>query len=128
RPVLAVRAAARRSVPGIVHDTSGSGQTLFVEPLALVEAQNAIRELESSERDEIERLLTELSKLAGVAAPDLVAAVEALAELDLALACGSLSQRLGGCAVELADEVLLVEARHPLLDPATAVPIDLDLR
>jgi DNA mismatch repair protein MutS2 len=128
RPVLAVKASSRSAVPGIVHDTSGSGQTLFVEPFAIVEAQNAIRELEAAERDEVERILTELSALVRVAAPDLIAAVEALAHLDLVLARGALAARMGACPVEPAADVWLVEARHPLLDRATAVPIDLDLR
>ncbi len=128
RPVLPVKAASRNAVPGIVHDTSGSGQTLFVEPFAIVEVQNAIRELEGAEREEVERILAELAALVRVAADDVVACVAALAHLDLALACGALARRLGGCAVEPASDVLLEAARHPLLDPATAVPIDLDLR
>ena len=100
RPVLAVKASSRSAVPGIVHDTSGSGQTLFVEPFAIVEAQNAIRELEAAEREEVERILAELSALVRVAAPDVLAAVEALAHLDLVLACGALARRMGGCPVE----------------------------
>jgi DNA mismatch repair protein MutS2 len=128
RPVLPVKAASRGAVPGIVHDTSGSGQTLFVEPFAIVEAQNAIRELEGAEREEVERILAELAALVRVAAPDIVAAVGALARLDLALACAALARRFGGCAVERGEEVLLVAARHPLLDQVSAVPIDLDLR
>jgi DNA mismatch repair protein MutS2 len=128
RPVLAVRASARGAVPGIVHDTSGSGQTLFVEPFALVEAQNAIRELEAGERDEVERILAELSAQVRAHAHDLIATVAALAHLDLSLARGAVSHTWGGCSVQIADHVELVEARHPLLDPVTAVPIDLPLR
>ncbi len=128
RPVLAVRSSARGAVPGIVHDTSGSGQTLFVEPFALVEAQNAIRELEAAEREEVERILAELSAHVRAHAHDLVAAVDALAHLDLVLARGTVSHAWGGCSVVIANDVELVEARHPLLDPATAVPIDLPLR
>jgi DNA mismatch repair protein MutS2 len=127
RPVLAVKASARSAVPGIVHDSSGSGQTLFVEPFAIVEAQNAIRELEAAEREEVERILAELSAFVRVAAPAIVAAVGALAHLDLTLARAAVSRRWGGCPVEIGDDVSLVEARHPLLDPASAVPIDLPL-
>ncbi len=65
RPVLAVRADARSAVPGIVHDASGSGQTLFVEPFALVEQHNRLRELASEEREEIARILAALSGLVG---------------------------------------------------------------
>ena len=128
RPVLAVKATSRSAVPGIVHDTSGSGQTLFVEPFAIVEAQNAIRELAAAEREEVDRILAELSGLVRVAAPDVIECVDALAHIDLALAAGGLARRIGGCPVEIGDDVWLVEARHPLLDRSIAVPIDLDLR
>jgi DNA mismatch repair protein MutS2 len=127
RPVLAVRASSRSAVPGLVHDTSGSGQTLFVEPLASVDANNRVRELEAAERHEEERVLAALSGLVGLRAAALAAAVEALADLDLTLASAALSRRWDGCPVEPADEVRLEGARHPLLDPARAVPLDLDL-
>ncbi len=127
RPVLAVKASARSAVPGIVHDTSGSGQTLFVEPFAVVEAQNEIRELEALEREEVERILAELSALVRVAAPEVVVAVGALAHLDVTLARAALSARWRGCPVEIAEDVELLQARHPLLDPSRAVPIDLPL-
>ena len=127
RPVLAVKSSARSSVPGIVHDSSGSGQTLFIEPFALVELHNRLRELSGDEREEVERILDELSTLVGGQADALADAVDALAAIDLALACGSLSRRWRGCPVERAADVHLEGARHPLLDAATAVPIDLAL-
>ena len=127
RPVLAVKASARRSVPGIVHDTSGSGQTLFVEPFAVVELNNRQSEAAAAERDEAERILRELSDAVGGRAPSLAVLVEAAGALDLAVACGTLSRRWRGTTVEIGDDVRLLGARHPLLDPATAVPIDLDL-
>jgi DNA mismatch repair protein MutS2 len=127
RPVLAVKASARSSVPGIVHDSSGSGQTLFIEPFALVELHNRLRELAGDEREEVERILDELSTLVGGHADSLADAVDALAAIDLALACGSLSRRWRGCPVECAADVHLEGARHPLLDATTAVPIDLAL-
>ncbi|MDX6568249.1 MAG: mismatch repair protein MutS2, partial [Gaiellales bacterium] len=127
RPVLAVRADARGAVPGIVHDASGSGQTIFVEPFALVEQHNRLRELVSEEREEIARILTALSALLGASAADVTAAVDAIAELDLVLACARLAQRTAGCAVSQGEDVVLVEGRHPLLDPRTAVAIDLTL-
>src|SRR6185503_960062 len=86
RPVLALRASARGSVPGIVHDTSGSGQTLFVEPFAVVEDSNRLREAESAERDEVARILRELSVAVGEHEASLVALVVAMADLDLAVA------------------------------------------
>ena len=127
RPVIAVRASARGAVPGIVHDTSNSGQTLFVEPFAIVELSNRLRELEGEERDELARILSELSRFAGEYADELREAVEALAEIDLALACGALSRGWRGCPVEPSSDVELTAARHPLLDPATVVPVDLPL-
>jgi DNA mismatch repair protein MutS2 len=127
RPVLAVRADARSAVPGIVHDASGSGQTLFVEPFALVEQHNRLRELTSREREEVARILAALSGLVAASAADATAAVDAIAELDLAMASARYAQRSGGCPVQQGDDVVLVEARHPLLEQRAAVPIDLPL-
>ncbi len=127
RPVLAVKTSARSKVPGVVHDSSGSGQTLFVEPFAIVELNNRLAEAASAEREEVERILRELSALVGERAAELDALVEATAAVDVALACATLSRRWRGAAVEIADEVRLLAARHPLLDGQTAVPIDLEL-
>jgi len=127
RPVLAVKASARRSVPGIVHDTSDSGQTLFVEPFVVVELSNRQSEAASAERDEVERILRDLSAAVGESASLLSSAVEATAQIDLALARGTLSRGWKGAVVEVTGEVRLVAARHPLLEPKAAVPIDLDL-
>jgi DNA mismatch repair protein MutS2 len=128
RPVLAVKATARAKVRGIVHDASGSGQTLFVEPFAIVELNNRLAEAASAEREEAERILRELSELVGGRADALEVLVETTAQVDLALACGTLSRRWRAAAVEVAEEVRLLGARHPLLDERAAVPIDLDLR
>jgi DNA mismatch repair protein MutS2 len=127
RPVLAVKASARRSVPGIVHDASDSGQTLFVEPFDVVELSNRQSEATSAEREEVERILRELSAAVADAAPLLTAAVEATGQIDLTMALGTLSRGWKGAPVEVADEVRLAAARHPLLDARSAVPIDLDL-
>jgi len=126
RPVLAVKASSRSAVPGIVHDTSDSGGTLFVEPLPVVEASNRVREALAREREELAAVLAALRALVEDHAGMLDAAVEALAEIDLRLARASLSRAWRGAPVEPGDP-LLERARHPLLDPATAVPIDLDL-
>src|SRR5439155_25789231 len=104
RPVLAVKLSARSQVPGIVHDASSSGQTLFVEPLAVVELNNRLAEAVSAEREEVERILAELSGLVGAHASALQIVVEAAADLDLSLACGALSRRWRGAPVEVADE------------------------
>ena len=127
RPVLAVRASSRDQVPGIVHDASGSGQTVFIEPLAVVELGNKLAEAAAEAREETERILRELSSAVASRGDALRALVTAVAELDLAVACGSLSRSWHGAEVQVADEVRLVGARHPLLDRTTAVPIDLDL-
>src|SRR5688500_4360275 len=120
RPVLAVKASARRNVPAIVHDASDSGQTLFVEPFDVVELSNRQSEAASAERDEVERILRDLSAAVGESASPLSAAVEAATQIDLALACGTLSRGWKGAVVEVSDEVRLVAARHPLLEPQTA--------
>jgi DNA mismatch repair protein MutS2 len=127
RPVLAVRAGSRAQVPGLVHDASSTGQTVFVEPLAVVELNNRLAEAAAEAREEAERILRELSAAVAGRGVELRALVAAIAELDLALACGSLSRGWHGVEVEVADEVRLIGARHPLLDRAAAVPIDLDL-
>ncbi|MGD9573222.1 MAG: endonuclease MutS2, partial [Thermoleophilia bacterium] len=127
RPVLAVKASARSAVPGIVHDSSGSGETIFVEPIALVEANNLVRELVARENEEVERILRMLSRAVGEEKAELDEIVGALARIDLCIAAAALSQRWNACPVEPAGEVDLRAARHPLLDPRTAVPIDLPL-
>jgi DNA mismatch repair protein MutS2 len=127
RPVLAVRASARSSVPGLVHDASSSGQTLFVEPFAVVELNNRLSETAAAAREEAERILVELSTSVAAHAAALQHLVEATAAADLVLASGMLSRRWHGAPVTMSDRVALVGARHPLLDAATAVPIDLEL-
>ena len=127
RPVLALKASARGRVPGIVHDSSGSGQTLFVEPLAAVEDSNRLREAEVAERDEVARILRNLSSLVASQAEELTTIVAATAELDLVLARGAVSRGWRGALVTESHDVVLRGARHPLLDRASAVPIDLEL-
>lgn len=128
RPVLAVKASSRSALPGIVHDRSASGQTVFIEPLEVLEANNRVRELEAGERIEVERVLARLSQAVGDVAESLTDAVARVAQIDLAVGCAALSLEWNGCVVdETTGDVGLDRARHPLLDPATAVPIDLPL-
>ena len=127
RPVLAVKASSRSSVPGLVHDASDSGQTLFVEPFEIVELSNRQSEAAGAEREEAERILRDLSAAVAEQPDALAHAVEAAGRIDLAIALGTVSRGWRGAPVEVSDEVRLVGARHPLLDPKTAVPIDLDL-
>ena len=127
RPVLAVKASARSAVPGIVHDRSASGETLFIEPLDLVEQSNLTAELEAQERDEVDRVLRMLSGRVGDLADQIDHATEVLARIDFALARAAISQRWSGCRVEIGERVALEGARHPLLDPQSVVPVDIDL-
>ena len=127
RPVLAVRASGRSKVPGIVHDASSTGQTLFVEPFAVVELNNRLAEAAADAREEVERILRELSTRVAAHAPALTTLVETTADVDVVLACATLSRGWNGTPVTVSDDVRLLAARHPLLARASAVPIDLDL-
>ncbi|MEB2346323.1 MAG: Smr/MutS family protein [Deltaproteobacteria bacterium] len=129
RYVLPVRADARGRVRGIVHDASSSGTTLFVEPQAVVDANNQLREAELRAEREVARVLRELADAAGREAPALRASLAGLEELDLAFARGALAAEWDGVAPAIGDEGIFVlpQLRHPLLDPARAVPNDLRL-
>ncbi|MGH2513555.1 MAG: endonuclease MutS2, partial [Candidatus Limnocylindrales bacterium] len=128
RYVVPVRAEARSRVKGIVHDASGSGQTLFVEPLVAVELGNAWREAQVAERVEVERILDELSAQVGAHAAELTETLEALAEFDLWSAKARLAAEMDGVRPETVDraEVILLGARHPGLT-GRVVPIDIRL-
>jgi DNA mismatch repair protein MutS2 len=128
RYVVPVKAEARGRVKGIVHDASGSGATLFVEPLVAVELGNAWREAQVAEQEEIERILDELSALVAANAADLRETLAALARFDLWAAKASLAADLDGVRAETADrpEVVLLSARHPGLT-GRVVPIDIRL-
>jgi DNA mismatch repair protein MutS2 len=126
RYVVPVKAEARSRVKGIVHDASGSGQTLFIEPLVAVELGNAWREAQVAEREEIERILDELSALIAANAPALRETVEALARFDLWAAKATLAGEMDAIRAETADrpEVILLSARHPGLS-GRVIPIDI---
>ncbi len=125
RYVLPVRAEARGQVRGIVHDQSGSGATVFVEPLVVVEMNNRLRQLQIEERQEVERILAELSDLVGTDAAYIILAVELLAEIDLQLAKARFASVVRGSAPKLNTDgrLHLRQARHPLLT-GRVVPID----
>ena len=128
RYVVPIRAEARSKVKGIVHDASGSGQTLFVEPLVVVELGNAWREAQSSVEEEEGRILDELSALVGANATLLRETLEALAQFDFWAAKAQLAAELDGVRPAHAEraEVELLSARHPGLT-GHVVPIDLRL-
>ena len=126
RYVVPVKAEARARVKGIVHDSSGSGQTLFIEPLVAVELGNAWREAQIAEQDEIARILDELSALVAANAAALRETLDALARFDLWAAKASLAADMDGTRAETADrpDVVLLSARHPGLT-GTVIPIDI---
>ncbi|MBF6589381.1 MAG: endonuclease MutS2 [Ktedonobacterales bacterium] len=125
RYVLPVRAEARGQVRGIVHDQSSSGATVFVEPLAVVEMNNRLRQLQIEERQEVERILQELSGEVGAEAAYVRLAVELLAEIDVQLAKARYAGliRAGAPRVNSEGRLRLRRARHPLLT-GKVVPID----
>jgi DNA mismatch repair protein MutS2 len=126
RYVIPVRSDSRSKVPGIVHDQSASGQTVFVEPLAVTELNNRLKELQLDEEREIERILRELSDRVASHAPELRSTVEALVEIDVAFAKAKYATDQNASAPKLNDvgRTNLVQARHPLLR-GEVVPISI---
>ena len=129
RYVVPVKSEFRSRLSGVVHDTSDSGATVFVEPLAVVEMGNRYSALKLDEEKEVERVLRDLSGLVAQEAHALTSSIEALAELDLAFACGDYAHALRAVEPEIVGAPLPLldfpRARHPLLDPETVVPIDI---
>ena len=127
RFVVPVKAEHRGDVPGLVHDTSGSGATVFIEPAQVVEINNQLKVLEGREQQEIERILAELSAEVAQCAASLREDYEALCTFDFIFARAKLSFQLNACEPKLAEgyAVDLHRARHPLLDQKKAVPIDI---
>lgn len=129
RFVVPVRAEHRSDVAGMVHDTSGSGATVFIEPAAVVEANNEIKVLESREIEEIERILAELSELAGEFEDTIKISFDSAVMLDLIFAKAHLAYKMKASRPILNNdgEILLKKARHPLIDPQSVVPVDISL-
>jgi DNA mismatch repair protein MutS2 len=146
RYVIPLRAEFKGQVKAIVHDQSSTGATLFVEPLAVVELNNAFREAQIAERDEVRRVLVVLSAQVGELGGEIVPGVAALAELDLVFAKAKYAEAIHASEPILLEmdhkqrtrddakssslnrpsSIRLIHARHPLLDPATVVPTDID--
>ncbi len=140
RYVLPLRADFKGRVKAVVHDQSSSGATLFVEPLGVVEQNNKYRQLQLDERDEVRRILADLSGQIGDHADELQWMVEGIAELDLVFARAKYAEDLDASEPALlpmplqpksdghpGSRITLYGARHPLLDPKTVVPIDVGL-
>ncbi|MGI6620584.1 MAG: endonuclease MutS2 [Bacillota bacterium] len=128
RYVLPVKQEYASKIQGIVHDQSASGQTLFLEPSELVEMANQVKRLELLERNEIERILTEVSAWVGEVGENLLRGIDALAEFDLGAAKARLAHKWNGCFPNLTERfsVSLVKAWHPLLK-GNPVPLDIHL-
>ncbi len=129
RFVVPVKAEHKGDLPGLVHDISSSGATLFVEPMGVVQANNELIELEAKEQKEIERILAELSAEAAAHREDIQWDYDTLVHLDVIFARGQLSYKMDGVRPEIRRDgaIHLRRARHPLLDPGKAVPIDIEL-
>jgi DNA mismatch repair protein MutS2 len=129
RYVVPVKAECKGEVPGLIHDVSSSGATVFVEPMKAVQANNDLRELVAKEKKEIERILMELSAMAGEHGDAILRDYDLLVALDGIFARGKLSGRMNAASPALSRDgsMNLRRARHPLLASGTAVPIDVRL-
>ncbi len=139
RYVIPLKADFKGRIPGIVHDQSASGATVFIEPLSTVQLNNRWRELQLEEEREVQRILAGLSNLVAEEGKFIQRTVEALAELDLAFAKAKYAEEIEGVEPKLAafrkvadslhpgSCIQLIKARHPLIDPAKVVSIDVHL-
>ena len=129
RYVIPVKIEYRNEIKGLIHDSSSSGATVFIEPMAVVEANNELRMLENKEKLEIERVLSELSASVAGIARTLVLNYENITDIAFAFGCANLSLKLDATEPIINEEraCKLVRARHPLIDKAQVVPISLSL-
>ena len=129
RFVVPVKAEHKGDMPGLVHDISSTGATLFIEPIGVVQANNEYIELEAKEQKEIERILAELSADVAAHREDIQWDYDALVHQDLIFARGQLSYKMDAIRPEVRRDgaIHLRKARHPLLDAKKAVPIDIEL-
>ena len=129
RFVVPVKAECKGSMPGLVHDISSSGATLFVEPMGVVQANNELKELEAREKKEIDRILRQLSAACAGSMENILWDYDILVHLDVIFARAQLSYQLNASRPEVRRRggVTLRRARHPLLDQAKAVPITVEL-
>lgn len=129
RFVVPVKSECRNDIPGLVHDTSSSGATVFVEPMGVVEANNEIRVLTSQEHAEIERILQELSAEVGGFADGIIKGYNEAVALNLVFAKGNLAYKMKASMPQVNDRgrTVLHKARHPLIDPKKVVPMDIEL-
>lgn len=129
RYVVPVKAEFRGEVPGLVHDTSSSGATVFIEPMSVVELNNEIRVLRSDEQDEIARILLELSQEAGSFADSIIDSYKYAVELDLIFAKAQVAYKMKAVVPQVGEDgkIILHSARHPLIDKTKVVATDITL-
>ena len=129
RYVIPVKAEHRGKVPGIIHDQSSTGQTIFIEPQVIVNLNNELRELELAERVEIDRILAELSSNVAEHFHDIMNNQKLLITLDMIFAKGKFSCQIHGEEPEIAEggELVLKQARHPLIESKKVVPINVNV-
>ena len=129
RYVVPVKQEYRSQIPGIIHDQSASGATLFIEPMAVVEMNNDLRKAYSTERDEVARILQELSAKLTPYAEDLQYNMDVLAQIDLIFAKARLSEKMNAVEPILKEtpELNIKKARHPLIDAKKVVPLSISL-
>ncbi len=129
RYVVPVKQEHKGAVKGLIHDQSGSGQTVFIEPMAVVEANNRLRLLEAEEKAEIERILMQLSDELRPHADDLKYTIENLTALDMVFAKAALSRAMKAVLPQVTDEGVtdIREGRHPLIDAEKVVPVSIRL-
>lgn len=129
RFVIPVKAESRSTIKGLVHDTSNTGSTLFVEPLFVIEANNSIRRLENEEKQEVEKILKELTELTAEYAPLLLLSYKNLISLDYIFAKARYSYECDMTEPTITDtkHVSLKAARHPLISKDVMVPLDIEM-
>ena len=127
RFVIPVKSEHKGQVPGLVHDVSGSGSTLFVEPMAAVELNNRVKTLMANETEEIQRILAELSAQVGTYAKETITSMKMMTQMDFIFAKGKLSLDMEGVQPKISDEgyMHIKRGRHPLIDKKAIVPIDI---
>lgn len=129
RYVIPIKQEYRQHFPGVVHDQSSSGSTLFIEPMAIVDLNNDVKQLAIDEKREIQRIMQVISEKIAKQADILVDNCQIMADLDFAFAKAKLARKMHATEVEINDEgiIKLYKARHPLLDEQIVVPIDIRL-
>lgn len=129
RYCVPVKAEYRGSVPGLVHDQSSTGATLFIEPMSVVELGNDLKQLQAQEQKEIARILQALTDQVGIVADDLTGNIDIMARLDFAFAKAVLSRSMDAVQPEINQSgyISILRGRHPLLDPKTVVPCNIHI-